>query len=164
MKPVDFGKEFYDEDDGFFIRREMGATPRRTTTITLKRKRIESNDATKAAARTKLHADASVRERSNHRQRSLPIRSEKTRARTQRREEGNGEKSSSSRRETKGKEGERGPKRNTERDERRRLKATAFKNTTGEREALKKENDKKKRGEESENRAHIEAKTRRDGT
>ena len=51
-----------------------------------------------------------------------------------------------------------------ERDERRRLKATAFKNTTGEREALKKENDRKKRGEESENRAHIEAKTRRDGT
>ena len=38
-----------------------------------------------------------------------------------------------------------------ERDERRRLKATAFKNTTGEREALKKENDKRreeKRGEE----------------
>lgn len=31
-----------------------------------------------------------------------------------------------------------------ERDERRRLKATAFKNTTGEREALKKENDRKR--------------------
>jgi len=31
-----------------------------------------------------------------------------------------------------------------ERDERRRLKATAFKNTTGEREALKKENDKRR--------------------
>ncbi|CAL6351912.1 unnamed protein product [Bathycoccus prasinos] len=31
-----------------------------------------------------------------------------------------------------------------EREERRRLKATAFKNTTGEREALKKENDKRR--------------------
>lgn len=51
------------------------------------------------------------------------------------------EREAEKRREKKEKEDE---TKHRERDERRRLKATAFKNTTGEREALKKENDKRR--------------------
>ena len=136
--PVDFGKDFYDEDDGFY-QTLMGATPLRTTTIDWKRKEIDI----KAAARTKLHADAIVRERSTIDKGSFPSARKKherelnVRGRSRREEF---ELEAEKRREKKEKEDETKHREETNEDD----KATAFKNTTGEREALKKENDKRR--------------------